>query len=213
MVSGQSLTDTQLEILHDHYKDTFALVRAREHSRDRLFLVVIGLFALLALEIGYPAEFSGALRTVNIADNQIDLRPLPLPALLSATWVLTLAVALRYCQTSIAVDRQYPYVHDLEDVISPQLGGGTTYRREGRVYLDKYPMLLDVAWFAYVVLFPVIAVAATAALILWEWQRLPHSLPHRIFDTGVALALIGFFVLYRVQPYVAAKVKQLRSKH
>lgn len=49
----------RLEILHDHYKETFALVRDRERSRDRLFLVVIGLCGLLALQIAYPVEFFG----------------------------------------------------------------------------------------------------------------------------------------------------------
>lgn len=210
--------DERLKILHDHYKDSFARVVDMERTRDRLFLWVIGLFALLSLEIGYPAAIGGSLGTVRIFGDQIDLHALPLAALLDATWVLALAVVLRYCQISVWVTRRYPYVHMLEGVISPLLHASTiyrvngeelhesdVYRREGRVYLNEYPLLLDVAWFAYVILFPFILIFATFALVYWEWTKLRYPLFHRIFDVLIALALIGFVFLYRIQPYVASK--------
>ena len=95
----------QLEILHDHYKETFARLRETEASRDQLFLWVIGLFALLSLEIGYPAAIGGSLGKLSIAGGELNLQALPLPALLNVTWVLTLAIGLRYCQTSVLVNR------------------------------------------------------------------------------------------------------------
>src|SRR2546428_9720906 len=98
--------DKQLEILNDHYKETFARLRAAEALRDRLFLWMIGLFALLILEIGYPAAVGGALKKLSIAGGELDLQALPLPALLNATWVLTLTIGLRYCQTSVLGNRQ-----------------------------------------------------------------------------------------------------------
>lgn len=198
-------TEKQLEILHDHYKETFARVREGERSRDRLFLWVIALFALLVLEIGYPSEFSGSVGKVGVLGGELDLTALPLPALLNATWVLMLAVVLRYCQTTIWVNRQYPYVHSLEDVISPELGGGNIYRREGEVYLENYPMLLDVAWIAYVVVFPLIGIVATGALAAWEFNRLPYPLFHRVLDLAVAGAIICVFILYQVLPYLVRK--------
>jgi hypothetical protein len=129
---------------------------------------MIGLFALLILEIGYPAAVGGALKKLSIAGGELDLQALPLPALLNATWVLTLTIGLRYCQTSVLVNRQYPYLHTLEEAISPEVGGGDLYQREGKVYLREYPLLLDVAWFAYVILFPLIVMVATLGLAIWE---------------------------------------------
>ena len=43
------MTETPLDVLHDHHKDSFSHVREREKQRDRLFLVLIGLLALLSL--------------------------------------------------------------------------------------------------------------------------------------------------------------------
>ena len=69
-------------------------------------------------------------------------------ALLSATWVFALAVALRYCQGSITIERQYDYLQKLEDELSPEFGG-TLYRREGREYHDRYPAFSSLAWRFY----------------------------------------------------------------
>lgn len=220
-------TDKQFDILHDHYKDTFARIRDAERSRDRLFIWVIALYALLSLEIGYPAALSGSLGSVSIAGATIDLQNLPLPALLNATWVLTLAIALRYCQGTIFVERQYPYLHMLERTISgllraaplddagkpsatPQLDPDI-YQREGHVYLNEYPLLLNVTWFAYVILFPLIVIGATSALVAVEWAKLPYPLVHRSFDTIIAIAIVICFYLYQMQPRIAAKWNKRRK--
>lgn len=213
MSTEPHLTDKQLEIIHDHYKDTFERIRGFERSRDRLFIWVIVLFALLFLEVGYPAEFGGSLRSLSLLGGEVDLGRLPLPALLSATWVLTLAISLRYCSASLWVDRQYPYLHALEKVISPALGGGIVYNREGDVYLDRYPLSVNVSWYAYVVIFPLIALIATVTLITLEWDRLPYLLIHRIFDTIVGAAVLACFFLYRVQPYITEKCRGLASRY
>jgi hypothetical protein len=194
------MTDKQLEILHDHYKETFARLREVEVLRDRLFLWMIGLFALLSVEIGYPVAIGASLGKLSIAGGELNLQALPLPALLNATWAMTLAISLRYCQTSVLVNRQYPYLHALEAAISPAVGGGDLYRRESTVYLRAYPMLLNVAWIAYGLLFPLIVMGATAILATWEGLRLPYPLPHILFDVVLAVTLIIFFFVYRVQP-------------
>lgn len=221
------ITEKKLEILHDHYKETFARIREVETSRDRLFLWVIGLFAVLALEIGYPASLGKSLGKIGVLGAELNLQALPLAALLDASWVLTFAIALRYCQASVQVNRQYPYLHMLEDVISPAFGSGiyqgegqaiapvvntNVYRREGKMYLSEYPVLLEVAGIAYGILFPVIVMIAAGGLIIWEWKYLPYSIPNRAFDTVVTFALLAIFALYRIQPYLAKKRRDFQVK-
>lgn len=190
----------RLGVLHDHYKETFARIRELEKSRDRLFLVVVGLFGLLAVQVGYPSEFSGSVDSIALLGTEFQLGGLPLAALLSATWVFTLAIGLRYCQITVAIIRQYPYLHHLEDVISPLVGDGRVYRREGQEYESDYPVLLDVAWIAYVFIFPAIVLTATVALIVREWACLSYPVLHKIFDTLIGVMILLFFFLYLVQP-------------
>jgi hypothetical protein len=212
MTNEKRFTDKQLEILNDHYKETFAHLRKAEALRDRLFLWIIVLLALLSLEIGYPTAVGRTLGKISVAGGEINLQSLPLPALLNATWVLTLTIGLRYCQTSVFVNRQYPYLHTLEKTISPEVGGGDLYQREGEVYLREYPLLLDVAWFAYGILFPLIVMFATLGLAIWELTWLLYPLYHILFDVFVASAFICFFFLYRMQPALASRWRKWQKR-
>lgn len=199
-MDGSEAAGGRLDVLHDHYKESFSLIRERERQRDRLFLVLIGLFALLVLEVQYPASFGGALGPLKVAGAEVDLAALPLAGLLSASWVLTLAVALRYCQAVMLVERQYRYLHQLEDKLSQELGDEGLYRREGRAYLDDYALFQDWAWICYVFLFPVVAAVAVFALISTELARLPYPWPNKALDAVAALALVVCFYLYRWHP-------------
>lgn len=190
-----------MDVLHDHYKESFSHIREREKQRDRLFLVLVGLFALLIFEIQYPTNFEGSLGPVKASGATVDLGAFPLPGLLSVSWVLTFTIALRYCQTVVNIERQYGYLHGLEEKISRELGDEELYRREGRSYLEKYPLFQDWVWICYVFLLPAIVVLATLALVGLELAYLPHPIPHMVFDAVIAVAMIVSFYLYRLHPF------------
>ncbi len=197
------MEDAQREILHDHYKETFQYIRERERLRDWLFLILIGLYALLAIQIQYPRKFDGSVETISLLGIQVDVSSLPLAALLSATWVFVLAVTLRYCQTSITIERQYDYLHKLEDKLSPEFGSDL-YRREGREYDDQYPAFSSWAWRFYTVVLPVIAILATGVLIYEEITGLRYSVLNKLLDGGIAVYIALSLFLYRIVPLLKA---------
>lgn len=195
------MDDVRLETLHDHYKETFTYIREREGLRDRLFLVLIGLYALLAIQIQYPIAFESTMGKVNVFGVEVDVSALPLPAFLSTTWVLVLAIALRYCQTTLTVERQYEYLHFLEDTISPEFDHEGLYRREGREYERDYPWFKWIAWRFYTFLFPVIGVLATVALIRQELMDLNNPFFTKLLDLVVAASIVLCLILYRLVPH------------
>jgi hypothetical protein len=202
----------RLEVLHDHYKESFSYIRERERERDRLFLILIALFALLALEIQYPINFRGAVGTLTFLGIELNVDALPLSAFLTATWVTVLVITLRYCQASINVERQYEYLHLLEDKISARLGNDELYRREGRSYTVNYPPFSRWAWRFYVVILPVIAVIATSVLIFQEWVGLKYSLLSKILDSISASGVLISFTLYRIAPWVLRAVQNVKER-
>jgi hypothetical protein len=192
--SGESLA-----LLHDHYKESFSLIRQAEQRRDRLLLWLFFAYAVLILEIQYPASAKGALGSVTVLGNTIALRVVPLPLLLNATWVVVAVVVLKYCQLTKSVERQYGFLHLLEDKISDALGDDDVYRREGRVYLQDYPALLNWAWIYYTILFPLALLSGTLYLYKVELS-LPYSAPSQIFDTFFVVSVVVSLVLYRFLP-------------
>lgn len=204
--------DKRIDVLHDHFKETFGRQREVERSRDRHFLWVIVLFAVLSVAIAYPAQFTGSMQTVSLLGVDISLVQLPLAALVNALWVLTFAVTLRYCQVSIFIDRQYAYIHSLEEEISPLVGGGDLYRREGDVYLRGYPLLFNAAFYAYTVIFPIVLIASATSLWLWECNQLSTHWLHKSLDLLLSVSIIAVLFLYRMQPYLAGKFRQLWNR-
>jgi hypothetical protein len=105
---------------------------------------------------------------------------------LTATWVTVLVITLRYCQASTNVERQYKYLHTLEDKISAELKDDELYRREGRAYRSEYsPFRWWIRRF-YVIVLPVVAIIATGVLIYNEWAKLNYPLLGNIFDLELA---------------------------
>lgn len=192
--------DAALSIIHDHYKETFALIRERERLRDRSFGFLILLFAVLVLEVFYPSQAGASISVVHAFGTDIDIRQLPLALLIDATWVFALTIALGYCRTVAHIERQYPYLHHLEDWMASALGNDTLYRREGRVYLNNYPVFLNIAWFSYVIVFPVVAMLGCLVLVWHEWTALPYSAPHKVFDSVIALLVVASFGFYALVP-------------
>lgn len=189
------MTEEILALLHDHYKESFNLIRQQEQRRDRLFILLTVLFGALILQTQYPT----ALRTagLTIAGVQVSISDLPLPMLLDLTWALSFLVSLKYCQMATHAERQYQYLHRLEAAISSKLGDSELYCREGKEYLQRYPLLLNWAWLCYVILFPLIVISGTIVLFVTMWVRLRYPIGHKVFVSVCATALVTSFILYR----------------
>lgn len=198
------MTGDNLSLLHDHYKESFSLIRSREDQRDKLFLQLLLVYLLIILEVIFPANIHGALGPLSIAGNTINLQHVPLSLLLNASWVFLAAFVLKYYQTVKFVDRQYKYLHRLEDRISDLLEDQDIYRREGGAYLSQYPHLLNWAWICYTILFPVALLIATIYLYGIEVTALRHSGVSKVFDGVFGLSVVVSVVLYRFFPDRAA---------
>ena len=203
--------EKRLDVLHDHYKDTFGYIRAREQSRDRLFAIVIVLFGALAIQVQYPARVNEAAQTLVIAGVTVDLMALPLPAVLDATWVALLAVVLKYCQLCVNVERQYVYLHTLESTLTAYFGGDL-YTREGSSYAKGYPLLLNWAWVCYVFVFPALVLLSAVGLQVVMWRDLDYRWPHDVFGALCALAIVASIFFYRVAPFVVERARESPTK-
>lgn len=204
-------SDARLELLHDHYKDTFSYIREREKQRDFLFLLVIALFGVLFLEVQYPANFQAIFSEIQAQGAKLDLRAIPLAAIMSVTWTIVLIFAIRYCQVSISIERQYDYLHKVEEKLGDIFGDSEIFCREGAAYLSKYPLFSTWTWIFYTALFPIIVVAAVIPLLYVEWSSPNYPVYHRVYDTIIALAVIASFVLYRIAPYVQERIAKRKT--
>jgi hypothetical protein len=141
-----------LEILYDHYKETCNITAEVIKRRDRLLIYVVLTLALLVIQGILPEVSVSTLN--NILNHQFGITTsIDLSIIGSALWFLLLLFILRYCQTSIFIERQYTYLHELEGRIENGL-----ISREGKSYLSNYPIFSDWMWLLYTVIFPALLI-------------------------------------------------------
>lgn len=211
------MNDTKLNILHDHYKESFLYIRDREKQRDRLFLFIIALIGILFLEIQYAEIFPNIFKNINLKSFNLNLSTIPIFVFLSITWTYLFVLILKYCQIAIGIEKQYEYLHILEKKISNIFNDKEIYNREGRAYLKNYPIFSEFAWIFYVLVFPIIAILSTALLLYLEWNMENTIYYHLIYDSLLVLGVALSFILYRIWSFViticqAMKKKVFRSK-
>ena len=204
--------NTKLEVLHDHYKESFLHIREREKQRDRLFLFVIALIGVLFLEIQYSDVFSNVLGNIKLEFVELDISIMPISIFLSVTWTYLFVIVLKHCQSSILIERQYEYLHHMEDKISQLFGDQSVYYREGRAYLNKYPFFSNMVWIFYILLFPIIIILLVGLIIYLESYKIEAPLYHLIYDLLLAIGIIVSFMFYRFFPLGKDVLSRIRNK-
>jgi hypothetical protein len=204
--------NTKLEVLHDHYKESFLHIREREKQRDRLFMFVIALIGVLFLEIQYSDMFSMILGNVKLEFIELNISIMPISVFLSVTWTYLFVIVLKYCQTAIFIERQYDYLHHLENNISKLFGHQDIYCREGKAYLNRYPLFSNLVWIFYILLFPIIVILSVGLIIYIEGYKIKAPLYHLIYDSILTIGIAASFILYRLYPLANEKLLKIRNK-
>src|SRR5438552_1055866 len=107
----------KLAILHDHYRDTCTVMQSQRAARDRYFYFVLAVLGIALFDVATPQGFATTVGDVLKSKMQLSVAP-DLGYIRSLLWFLLLGFTIRYCQTALAVERQYGYVHKLESLLS-----------------------------------------------------------------------------------------------
>ncbi len=193
------MSEALANLLHDHYKDTFSHIRERERQRDRLFLIVLGLIALVLFQLHHSLLLQKAVTELTIAGFKLNLSKIPFPVLLSTSWMFLAVFLLRYYQVVIHIEKQYDYLHPLESRLSKALGEDGSIGRESSGYTTKKASFFrHWVWVFYTGLFPVIVLASIGWALLLEWNATLIPMAHKCFDSALAIMVLLSLALYGV---------------
>lgn len=187
------MTSDQLSLLHEHYRDTCAVMQSQRRTRDRYFYWVMVVVAVALFDWTAPEGFAGAVGDVLRVRLQLS-NPPDLAYVRSLLWFLLLGLTVRYCQAALGIERLYSYVHQLEATLAHHVGSG--FRREGEAYLSDYPVFLSWAHYLYSLVFPVLLAAVAVG---WTYQQIQRRPPWSLsvwFDGAVTLMLLASLAMY-----------------
>lgn len=186
--------DTKLGLLCQHYEATFSHILSYRRFRDWLFVLILGNIVVMLFQLHAPAESEATisqfllktLGTQNPIDGSISN---------SIIWFSLLALTVRYYQTNIQIERQYDYIHMLEEDLAPHFSR-RGFTREGAAYLSNYPWFLKWATFLYNKLFPFLLILVSVSKIGGEIRLSSFSQTTLWVDTIICIVITLSTVLY-----------------
>lgn len=186
----------KIDIQYDHYKETFKIIRDSEKERNKLFIIVIVHILVMFLFIVKPNEIYQTINefSKNYIENGLYFG---INAIEIFIWISTLYFSTRYFQININIDRKYIYLHSLEKQLSKSLK--INFNRESKAYEDRYPILLNIIYWTYRYIFPIIYIVF---LIIGAVLSLKNYTILKIITcVVVSFLLIIMNILYMIQNY------------
>lgn len=188
--------DTKLDVLNDHYKDTFAYLQEFRKHREQLLLLVLVVATVMLFQVFSPQDAEDAIG--QFITKGLDLQnPVDISFVGSAIWFAWLCLVVRYFQTAVHIERQYDYIHSLEKQLS-QLYDGKAFTREGKFYLAKYPLFSNWAHILYTVVFPIVLGIVVIGRIAKEIHLATYVSGLLVFNMIISLCILVSIVLYMI---------------
>ena len=196
-----------LEILYDHYKETFELSKGEQEKRNKCFVIVCLIEALSFLMFIQPDTASDILLSI-INSNTENPLLMGSSILQTLLWILVLYTLIRYCQHNTYIERQYSYIERLESEISNQFND-FKFDRESGNYLNDYPFFLDLIHIFYTWFAPILFLVINTVRITKEWQIRKCCLSV-ICDSIIFIAIVIVTLAYMVA--IHPRLKRLFTK-
>lgn len=190
------LNDSKFEALHEHYKETFSNIKESIKLRDKLLVIVFIVLSLVVLHTFWPIDALTAFS--NFTTQKIGIAfSISNGFLSSIIWFAFLAVVVRYTQVVVYIERQYAYIHLIEEELNKNYENKVIFTREGKSYLNKYPLYSDWIYLLYTTIFPLVLIVVVFSKITLERIVSPcyFSVP-LLLNTILAICTLISIVLY-----------------
>jgi hypothetical protein len=195
--------DTKLEVLNSHYQDTQRIIEKAIRNRDRSFLLILVFLTIMAFQFFSP-EQSGSVLTQAVEKQLNITAAISINYISSLIWFGLFAIAINYFQTVINLEKQYNYIHTLENELSKKYKG-KAFTREGKSYLKNYPKFSKWLHIVYRVIFPALLIIAVAIKVVSEWiQSCTLSIP-MLLNSTIFVFIVISTALYTISLFKMKK--------
>ena len=189
------MEEAKFNNLCSHYKDTFDIHRASIKQRDTLFyglLIILAVFTLqlssTEVVVSVVNEYVSKTTGVKL-DKNIDF-------ISTLLWFLLLGFTTRYYQVVLEIERQYGYLHALEEKLNGYYPESKAFTREGKSYLSKYPLFSTWIWLLYTVFFPSLIIFCVIMRTNSEIEGMQSIEVNQIIDFICYLVIATSSILY-----------------
>lgn len=193
-----NLSDSQLQVLSNHYSETFGLLKTAVDKRDRLFVYILVVVFALLLYMNAPTTVSDWLNLFvnNQAGGNGNSTKLIDPSFISVILLLSLlSLSHTYFQTVLHIERQYDYVYELEALLS-QGFVQKAFTREGQHYKDHRRKFASWTKIIFWYLFPFLFLVFNILWLIFLYTGSNHTILYLAVDSLIEASLFISLGLY-----------------
>lgn len=187
-----------IDIYYDHYKETYSISKEAQAHRNKCYILLCVLEALLFLLLINPDFIvhvinKGVRSQFNIALN------IGTGIIQTLLWIIIAYVFVRYCQDMMYVEKQYPYLEKLEQRISEELSEDI-FSREGIHYSTDYPIVSNLIDLFYKMVSPILFQVINVYYIISEWNTIETTTFKLLIDTLIfgSIFIINWFYFFQI---------------
>lgn len=191
---------SNIEILYDHYKETVNETKKQENKRNKLFVIILlHIFVLFLISIR-PDSMTNVISELLIEQWKMGFY-FSINTVQIIIMISMLYCVVRYYQINIHIDKTYPYIHKIEEELSNSIS--RNFGREGKNYLNQYPITQNIVYYSYKFIFPALFIIALIYRLMLNstWNN-PLIKGAEIIITVI---LITFNVVYAIDMYKKEK--------
>lgn len=195
MKAQGSFAESKLNNLCAHYKDTYDIHLGSVKQRDALFYALLVIAAFFSLQIT-SMEFVNGIITDYLAKETGIAIAKDSSLLSTLLWFLLLGISTKYFQVTVQIERQYEYLHALEESLNRHYPGTPVFTREGASYLNDYPTFSNWLWLLNTLAFPLLLLLAISIRIKSEisstsdiYPLIPNFICYLLIGTSTVLFL------------------------
>lgn len=202
----------ELDILYDHYKETCAISRENEKIRNKLFIIVCIIVGLLFMFSYDNNSIIGLMQSWVKGNYNCDLL-FSSNIIQAVLWIILFFSTLRYLGLNINLDRSYIYIHQLEEQIN-KVSSMPIITREGKNYLNNYPVLNNITYYMYRIIVPIIYYFVIVQKLKLEYiaqQGVNISVIFQIILGILCIILIVTYLIENIIDIVTDILKQYKK--
>lgn len=202
-------SEKKLDILNDHYKDTFSHLLIYRKQRDRLLMYLLINVVIISIYVFYPERTPDAISEAVSKKIGISLTSIDPVLILIIPEILGCIIMFKQLQLSLLIQRQRFYLEELEKDLTTLFPGGVAFTRETNFSLEERRNLSVWSNIPYIWFFSILF-CWMALLFLWlVYQRNGFSATWYVCF-GIWL-LLTFYLAYRIFWALRQKRKMQRK--
>lgn len=179
-------SEKKIDILNDHYKDTFSHLVSYRKQRDRLLLYLLVVVVILFLYSLFPTETNSAI--LKMVSNKIALEKIE-PIFVCALLVISgFIMMFRYFQLRALIEKQYYYLELLEAELAPLYLNSVAFTRESNFSVKENRNLCIWSHKLYDLSFYVLFTFSAALCVTLILRHFGYNLTVPIFYIGGFIA-------------------------